>query len=310
MRFQAYDERLAAVETLSVDGVAPLGPNLSHWPGNRTPAALKADTSTEIVLKALTTSALPALVREILTIEHHDTDGVLSCYAALHPAFALDHAQLFRDAAWAGDLLRYTSRDAVVLDLALAGLNEHKASPLVEELAGLSPQERLQRVFTDAFERLPELIAHPRTLIELWEEPLREIEEGLLDFQRGLARVLFYEPFAELVAIASPVPLARMSFRTRAPQARTLLAIGAPGRLDYSLRDEIDSWFDLVTVSTPKRVPLGPLAEELGSLDVVPWVEESGPSTLTPRIGASGSRLTPREVADVAVRHLAPRGNG
>ena len=41
----------AAAPVLSVDGMTPRGPNLSHWPGNRTPAAWKADLSTGISLR-------------------------------------------------------------------------------------------------------------------------------------------------------------------------------------------------------------------------------------------------------------------
>ena len=32
---------------LSVDGMSPQGPNLSHWPGNRTPAEFKAFIDSE-----------------------------------------------------------------------------------------------------------------------------------------------------------------------------------------------------------------------------------------------------------------------
>ena len=50
MIFTFYHERLKDVPFLCVDGVVEAGLNLSHWPGNRTPAHLKADTSTEMAL--------------------------------------------------------------------------------------------------------------------------------------------------------------------------------------------------------------------------------------------------------------------
>src|SRR2546426_362891 len=50
MIFTYYDERLNAVPFICVDGVGEGGVNVSHWPGHRTPAHLKAGTSTEIAL--------------------------------------------------------------------------------------------------------------------------------------------------------------------------------------------------------------------------------------------------------------------
>ncbi|MFN7131732.1 MAG: DUF6687 family protein, partial [Myxococcales bacterium] len=266
MRFVAYAPGMARDDVLSVDGIAPTGPNLSHWPGNRTPVALRADTSTEILLKAI---ALPdvwsVLKREVVTNNHYDTDGLLSVWAALNPVWARQHSALLCDAAWAGDLSRFTSREAVILDLCVAGLNEHPKSPLASELAGLpadSP-ERLARVFAHALEHLPELVARPERYRPLWEEGLAAAEAGFEAFESGRAKLIAIEPLIDLVAIQSEAPLAPLAFRTRAPRARTLLCIGRPGRWSYRFRDEIESWFDLQTVRTPARVPLAPLTQTL-----------------------------------------------
>jgi len=50
MRFEFYNEGLADVPKLSVDGTVGNAVHLSHWQGNETPAHLRADTSTEIAL--------------------------------------------------------------------------------------------------------------------------------------------------------------------------------------------------------------------------------------------------------------------
>ena len=53
MQFRFFHPDLPSADLVSVDGVAPVGPNLSHWPGNRTPADLKHEVSTGIVLNLL-----------------------------------------------------------------------------------------------------------------------------------------------------------------------------------------------------------------------------------------------------------------
>ena len=50
MKFKFYDDSLADVPKLSVDGTVGNAVHFSHWKGNETPASVKADTSTEIAL--------------------------------------------------------------------------------------------------------------------------------------------------------------------------------------------------------------------------------------------------------------------
>src|SRR5262249_9093223 len=74
---------------LSVDGMTPVGPNLSHWPGNRTPPEWKSDLSTGICLNF---ARAAASARErfldgaaVVLNDHYDTDGFLSLVAVLRP---------------------------------------------------------------------------------------------------------------------------------------------------------------------------------------------------------------------------------
>lgn len=309
MRFVPYEPSMAHDDVLSVDGIAPTGPNLSHWPGNRTPAALRADTSTESVLKALSMPRVWEVVRrEVVTNDHFDTDGLLSVYAALHPDVARSESALFCDAAWAGDLCRFTSREAVILDLCVSGLNEHPDSPLAAELSRLPERspERMGKVYGWALERLPDLIAHPEPYRAMWERPLAAAEEGLEAFERGDARIISVEPLIDLVTIVSERPLPPLAFRTRAPRARTLLAIGRPGRWSYKLREEIESWFDLETLRPPRRVSMRPLADALTEADTTPWTLSPGDDALVPTLYCHPSRLEPERVIALAVEHLAP----
>src|SRR5262245_51148787 len=92
---------------LSVDGMTSCGPNLSHWPGNRTPPCWKDDLSTGICLRFA--RAQPAEQRdflagaEVVLNDHYDTDGFGSLLAILRPPVAFAREELVLAAAATGD---------------------------------------------------------------------------------------------------------------------------------------------------------------------------------------------------------------
>ena len=53
MRFEFYNDAIANVPKLSVDGTVDNAIHFSHWQGNETPVSVKADTSTETVLNVV-----------------------------------------------------------------------------------------------------------------------------------------------------------------------------------------------------------------------------------------------------------------
>ena len=53
MRFELYNSGLDSIPKLSADGTVNNSVHFSHWKGNETPAAVKADTSTEIALNLI-----------------------------------------------------------------------------------------------------------------------------------------------------------------------------------------------------------------------------------------------------------------
>ncbi|HVK68143.1 MAG TPA: DUF6687 family protein [Polyangium sp.] len=88
---------------VSCDGlVAGAALDLSHWAKNRTPKALKADTSVEIAL-AFLREASPADAPSVVVNNHFDADGVLAVWSLLDPETAAAHAGLLVAAAEAGD---------------------------------------------------------------------------------------------------------------------------------------------------------------------------------------------------------------
>ena len=92
---------------LSVDGLTPEGPNLSHWPGNRTPGPWRADLSTGIALRFARADVAEQndFLGEAETVvnDHYDTDGFGSLLAVLRPDVAFAREELLLAAAGVGD---------------------------------------------------------------------------------------------------------------------------------------------------------------------------------------------------------------
>ncbi|WP_375580926.1 DUF6687 family protein [Marivirga tractuosa] len=97
-----YDIKKYPDEVLVVDAHHPQGFDLSHWRGAPVPKNCEADTSTEIVLKAIQ-NKLPELEKKYITNNHYDIDGFLGVWAVFNPVKALEHYDLLTEMAQIGD---------------------------------------------------------------------------------------------------------------------------------------------------------------------------------------------------------------
>src|SRR5262245_58127924 len=115
MRFEFYSDAIADVPKLSVDGTVDNAIHFSHWNGNQTPVEVKADTSTEIALNLVASPNREQLTRgiELVTNNHFDTDGVLSCWTVLNGERALPLREKLIAGAEAGDFSELSSVDGV-----------------------------------------------------------------------------------------------------------------------------------------------------------------------------------------------------
>jgi hypothetical protein len=104
---------------------------LSHWIPNRTPAAFKAATSTEIALRFVAAGGHADV--DLVVNNHVDTDGMLSVFALLHPGPALAHRATLVQAAAMGDFHAWGDADAQhlfqLVALTRARLEALKADP-------------------------------------------------------------------------------------------------------------------------------------------------------------------------------------
>ena len=194
MRFKFYDERLADVPKLSIDGTVDNAIHFSHWKGNRTPASVKADTSTEIALNLVAAPNREELTGgiDLVTNNHFDTDGVLSVWTVLTGERALELRDKLIAAAEAGDFSELSTQEAVRASIVIQGsespIDEQAGSPLARQLAG-EPVNDDQRAYELVLPHVERVLTHTNDYASLWADPWNRIASALDSFARGRSRV-------------------------------------------------------------------------------------------------------------------------
>lgn len=198
MRFEFYTEALDNVPKLSVDGTVDNSIHFSHWEGNRTPAELRADTSTEIALNLAASPNRSQLTNgiELVTNNHFDTDGVLSVWTVLNGERALPYRDLLISVAEAGDFSEYSSDDGVRVSIAIQGSdqaspNNDDGSPLAKLLAGEEVDDDA-RAYELVLPRVEHLLTNINDYESLWREGWNNVAAAVESFEHGKSKVTEY----------------------------------------------------------------------------------------------------------------------
>src|SRR6185295_1185783 len=193
MRFEFYSDAIADLPKLSVDGTVDNAIHFSHWNGNKTPASVKADTSTETVLNVVASPNRVELTHSIdlVTNNHFDTDGLLSVWAMLSGERALRLREPLIAAAEAGDFSELSSVDGVRTSIVIQGSDspiDKSGSPLAAQLAGKPINDEAQ-AYLLVLPHVEEVVTHIDRYESLWREQWRRIEIALDSFARGTSHV-------------------------------------------------------------------------------------------------------------------------
>jgi hypothetical protein len=194
MKFQYYENSLADVPKLSVDGTVDNAIHFSHWKGNKTPASVKADTSTEIALNLVSAPDREELTQgiDLVTNNHFDTDGVLSVWTVLTGERALELRDRLIAAAEAGDFSELSTRAAVRASIVIQGsdspIDENAGSPLARQLAG-EPVSDDARAYELVLPQVEQVLTRTNDYASLWCDPWNRIATALDSFAKGRSRV-------------------------------------------------------------------------------------------------------------------------
>lgn len=260
---------------LSVDGMTAEGPNLSHWPGNRTPRRYKADLSTGICLLFARASESEQTAflgdAEFVVNDHYDTDGFLSMLAVTRPDVALQHEELCLAAAATGDFQacgtqRGFAVDRIVVHLARAD------SPVADAFAGLSGPEKSAARYAWLIEHADRVLGDPWSLSPLWIDEWARISDELSRCRAGALERSVDDALGFSV-VRTKAPVSRMALNTLAGAYRVLHVELGPGGTRYRYHDRTETWFEVATFTPPARIDLRPVAQKLQELEGSP----SGP---------------------------------
>jgi len=322
MRFEFYNEGLAGVPKLSVDGTVEDAIHLSHWQGNETPARLRADTSTEIALNFVAAPDRDEIARgvEVVTNNHFDTDGVLSVWTVLAGARALGLKDRLVAAAEAGDFSEFTGAQAVRASITIQGGDspavEGVASPLARHLAGGADVGE-GRAYSLVLPEVERVLTRTDEYEALWRDEWARIERALESFASGRSRVAEDEESGLSVVTLDPEIYGASGFKpTRHAAPYTAVAHNARGRVflvctplgeGWSYRVDYPYYSWALTVVRPRveRVRLDGLVQRLNEIepeDLGRWRTDGSELTsavkfLDARGTPAASRLEPDAVA-------------
>ncbi|HEV7743539.1 MAG TPA: DUF6687 family protein [Pyrinomonadaceae bacterium] len=208
MRFEYYHAGLADIPKLSVDGTVDNAVHFSHWQGNQTPAALKADTSTEIALNLVAAPNRNELTRgiELVTNNHFDTDGVLSVWTVLTGERALELREPLIGAAEAGDFSEFRNEAAVRASIVIQGSDQpipdsDSRSPLAAKLGGGEVDDA--KAYELVLPEVDRILTRIDEYEPLWRSAWDKIAAAMESFERATSTV---EEFAEGLSLISLAP--------------------------------------------------------------------------------------------------------
>lgn len=259
-----------SIPHLSVDGMTPSGPNLSHWPGNRTPPRWKADLSTGIALRY---ARAPLAERdefvgaaELVVNDHYDTDGFGSLLAVLQPELAFAREELLLAAAATGDYGTWQTWRAFAVDRIVARLAAPE-SPVRAVFTGIEDADELSlRRYAWLLEHATAVLDRPGQFAMLYRDEMAVVQEQIA---RGLDGAVERRRFAELglAVLATRGACHRMTLNTLAGAFRVLHVQHDADGVRFRFHDRTETWFELVSVPTLPRRDLRPLARALAELE-------------------------------------------
>jgi len=273
---ESYEGDLPAI---SCDGLVPGAfLDLTHWQGNNTPPRFKADTSTEIALNFVVSSAASNQWAGAVVVNNHfDTDGVLSIWTLLEPEQALLHRDLLVAAAEAGDFDEWPPDDrGLWLDASIRAIGSLAADD-AEAYRSVLPQ-------------LPGLIDSLEERRDLWGPEWDKLQAAVAAQESGALRFECYGTIGILIHAPgqpeAPGPLLARWFLPGV--TRYLLSFEREGGLfDYRYERPHYAWADTIIRLPLLQPDAAGLAEQLGEA----WTAEGLP-------GMTGIVRTERPVAE------------
>jgi hypothetical protein len=269
---------------------------LAHWRGAATPEALRDDTSTGSVLRALRAPHTPGLEVAAVSANHFDVDGFVGVWSMLNPELALRHESLLRLVAILGDFreLDWTNPladDALKLVCWLnAKEKELFYPPFGAPALKRNEAEASAEKFNWFLPAFGQILENPELGRAAWEPEYTRVQHAIETMQGSETRLVRY-PEVGLVVVHTPDPLPY--YALFGPTAGFDIVLSCYSGQRYELEYKYTTWIDLESRPTLPRLPLSSLAARLNSLEMPPsaWVFDAITDT-GPLLRGEGKKLS------------------
>jgi hypothetical protein len=273
---------------------------LSHWPWNNTPPDLLRDTSTDIVFAYLD-SPRHHVDTKLVSNSHYDEDGLLSMFALVDPASAMQFRQLMISTSRAGDFAICTDTEAAKLSFVLAAYADPEISPLDKKVFGGTSAQQIHGLYSNMLRELPALLADTSMLRHFWEAELEHWQASARAIDEGQV-VIDEIPELDLAIVHipedMPVRVVRRYLRKwqRSVHPFAVHNITQCSRIawlkgqSFELQYRYESWVQMTSRRPLFRVDLTELASQLGEIETAggEWLFE-GVDEVAPRLRLAGS---------------------
>jgi hypothetical protein len=293
MRFEVFHHGLlgrhdvVAVDMIQYPGL--WGVCFSHHVPNNNHPRYAADTTTEGVLRFLSSESIAPLEAYTITTHHFDADALLPVWMLMNPELALEQRELLERVARCGDFFIYLDETSAKLNFILEAFHQRlrEAGTRGERLIDA---DLTRRCFEWLLPRWGDLLAAPASGEELWHQPLIEMEADL-SYLASPGRVTeLWDHHTSLVEADRPLDAHALNSACRNDLLLIWRSDVPERRID--IRPAI-GWYEIMSMPHRPRYDLGALAERLNLAEQAQnlpprWRYDPGPAWLrAPESGLS-----------------------
>lgn len=255
-------------KTICVDGYFESKLSLSHWPGNDSPAELKADTTTEMAFKLIESPDAQKYLEgiEIVANNHFDADGLLACFVLLHPDKAVHYKQLLIDTAITGDFGEFTSEDALKTECVIRNIEDPEKTIVKGAFCDPDFKRIVQDLYVRSFHLLPELLRDVDKYEHIWKDDFRWYETSQASFVSQNSVFSNYGD-CNLSIIESANPLHPIAINANSGFDIILSVVKSVSGHLYELGYKPHTWFDTTRPKKIERKSFEPLVEKLNLIE-------------------------------------------
>jgi hypothetical protein len=287
-----YEVKNHAGDLLVVDAHHPQGFDLSHWRGAPIPEGCEADTTTEIVIKAIE-KGLPELEKSYVTNNHYDIDGFLGVWSVFNPKLAIEHSALLVEMAQIADFREINFNYAEwqkALKL-VCWLNKEEGEKFYPPFGAPEIAEKEMEACVPKYHHFLEAFGQ-MLILAITDIPETE-EYKLVMGQISQSTDSTTLDFIRLHTVKSQEPLHYYCLYAGSENADMVLSQYANNR--YELEYKYTTWVQTTRLHFP-RIDLKPLAERLNALEKSDYKWDTEHFTDTaPIIRLKGKKLSKKE---------------